>query len=79
MVRSLVDQMREHNAKTKRGICVQVANDIVRNYPQCFGVVDGNNNVAAASLLQQLKTRIKHLNRNNTMARLRQKGLLFQE
>ncbi|XP_072572186.1 uncharacterized protein [Paramormyrops kingsleyae] len=73
MIRSVVDQMREHNANPKRGICAQVANDIVRKYPQCFGDVDGDNNVAAASLLQQLKTRIEHLNRNNTMARLRQK------
>lgn len=79
MVRSLVDQMSKHNANPKRGICLQVANDIVLKYPQSFGVVDGDNNVAAASLLQQLKTRIEHLNRNNTMARLRQKGPLFQD
>lgn len=73
MVRSLVDQMREHNSNPKRGICAQVTNDIVRKYPQCFGDVNGDDNVAAASLLQQLKTRIEHVNRNNTMARLRQK------
>ncbi|CAM4566865.1 unnamed protein product [Leuciscus chuanchicus] len=73
MVRSLVDQMRGHNSNPKRGICAQVANDIVRKYPQCFGDVNGDDNVAAASLLQQLKTRIEHVNRNNTMARLRQK------
>ncbi len=30
--------------------------------------MDGDNNVAAASLLQQLKSRIEHLNRNNNMA-----------
>lgn len=62
MVRELVEQMRVHNAKPNRGICLKVANDIIQKYPICFGDVDDDGNTAGASLVQQLKTRIEHVN-----------------
>ncbi|XP_039670257.1 uncharacterized protein LOC120567361 [Perca fluviatilis] len=71
MVRELVDQMRVHNANPNRGICLKVVNDIIQKYPTCFGDVDDGENTAGASLVQQVKTRIEHVNRNNTLARLR--------
>ncbi|XP_038568450.1 uncharacterized protein LOC119898317 [Micropterus salmoides] len=71
MVRELVDQMRVHNANPNRGICLKVVNDIIQKYPTCFGDVDDDENTAGASLVQQVKTRIEHVNRNNTLARLR--------
>lgn len=71
MVRELVDQMRVHNANPSRGICLKVVTDIIQKYPTCFGDVDDDENTAGASLVQQVKTRIDHVNRNNTLARLR--------
>ncbi|XP_041822851.1 uncharacterized protein LOC121628024 [Melanotaenia boesemani] len=71
MVRELVDQMRVHNANPNRGICLKVVNDIIHQYPACFGDVNDDINTAGASLVQQVKTRIEHVNRNNTLARLR--------
>ena len=70
MVRAIVDQMRVHNANPNRGICAKVIKDIVRKYPVCFRDVD-DMELAGASLLQQVKNRIEHVNRNNTLARIR--------
>ena len=50
---------------------MKVINDIIQKYPICFGDVDDDGNTAGASLIQQLKTRIEHVNQNNTLARLR--------
>ena len=71
MIRELVDQMRVHNANPNRGICLKVANDIIQKYPICFGDVDDDGNTGGASLVQQSKTRIEHVNQNNTLAWLR--------
>lgn len=71
MIRCLADQMREHNPNPKRAICVKIVNDIVQKYPKYFGDVDDDDGVAGASLVQQVKTRIEHVNRNNTLARVR--------
>ncbi|CAM4664421.1 unnamed protein product [Leuciscus chuanchicus] len=71
MVRELVDQIRVHNANPNRGICLKVVNDIIQKYPTCFGDVDDDENTVGASLVQKVKTRIEHVNRNNTLARLR--------
>lgn len=54
-----------------RGICVKVVNEIIHQYPVCFGDVNDDDTVAGASLIQQVKTRIEHVNRNVTLARLR--------
>ncbi|CAL8271743.1 unnamed protein product [Lota lota] len=75
MVRELVDQMRVHNSNPNRETCLKVVNDIIQKYPTCFGDVDDDENTSGASLVQQVKTRIEHVNRNNTLARLRKNKL----
>lgn len=72
MIRLLVDDMRKIEVNPSRGQCLIIARDIVRQYPQSFmdTLDDGTTRVGAGyeSLLSQLKTRIEHLNRNNTLA-----------
>lgn len=72
MVRVLADEMRRFEANPTRSQCLTVAHKIVRQYPKTFSdAVLGVNTIGYCSLLSQLKIRIEHLNRNNTLARRR--------
>uniref|UniRef100_A0A3Q2CQ11 Si:ch211-111e20.1 n=1 Tax=Cyprinodon variegatus TaxID=28743 RepID=A0A3Q2CQ11_CYPVA len=75
MIRVLVDDIRKIEVNPSRAQCLIIATDIVRQYPQSFmdTLDDGRTTVGAGyeSLLCQIKTRIEHLNRNNTLARRR--------
>lgn len=75
MIRVLVDDMRKIEENPSRAQCLLIARDIARQYPQSFmdTMDDGRTTVGAGyeSLLCQIKTRIEHLNRNNTLARRR--------
>lgn len=75
MIRVLVDDMRKIEVNPSRAQCLIIVRDIVRQYPQSFmdTMDDGRTTVGTGyeSLLCQIKTRIEHLNRNNTLARRR--------
>ncbi|XP_036973995.1 uncharacterized protein LOC119030475 isoform X2 [Acanthopagrus latus] len=72
MIRVLVDDMRKIEVNPSRAQCLIIARNIVRQYPQSFtdAMDDRKTTVGAGheSLLYQIKTRIEHLNRNNTVA-----------
>lgn len=75
LIRVLVDDMWKIEVNPSRAQCLIIARDIVQQYPQSFmdTMDDGRTTVGAGyeSLLCQIKTRIEHLNRNNTLARRR--------
>ncbi|KAK0155310.1 Sterile alpha motif domain-containing protein 3 [Merluccius polli] len=75
MIRLLVDDMRKIEVNPSRAQCLIIARDIARQYPQSFmdTMDDGRTTIGAGyeSLLCQIKTRIEHSNRNNTLARRR--------
>lgn len=75
MVRVVVDDMRKYEANPTRAQCLIIANDIVKQYPQSFGdtMDDGRTMIGGgySSLLSQIKIRVEHINRNNTLARHR--------
>ncbi|XP_029907498.1 uncharacterized protein LOC115359266 [Myripristis murdjan] len=75
MIRILVDDMRKIEVNPSRAQCLIIARDIARQYPLSFmdTMDDGRTTVGAGyeSLLCQIKTRIEHLNRNNTLSRRR--------
>ena len=72
MVRVLADNMRTFEANPTRAQCLTVTHKIVRQYPKSFAdTLLGVNTIGYCSLLSQLKVRIEHLNRNNTLVRRR--------
>ncbi|KAJ8259535.1 hypothetical protein GJAV_G00170540 [Gymnothorax javanicus] len=74
MVRVLADEMCKFEANPTRSQCQTVTQKIVRQYPKSFSdavTVPGVETIGYCSLLSQLKVRIEHLNRNNTLARRR--------
>ena len=75
MIRVVVDDMRKIEVNPSRAQCLIIARNIVRQYPQSFtdAMDDRRTTVGAGyeSLLYQIKTRIEHLNRNNTLAHRR--------
>lgn len=75
MIRLLVDDIRKIETNPSRAQCLIIARKIVRQYPLSFmdTLDDGQTTVGAGyeSLLSQIKTRVEHLNRNNTLARRR--------
>uniref|UniRef100_A0A672HZP7 Uncharacterized protein n=1 Tax=Salarias fasciatus TaxID=181472 RepID=A0A672HZP7_SALFA len=72
MICILVDDIRKIEVEP---MCLIIASDITRQCPQSFmdTMDNGTSTVGAGyeSLLSQIKTRIEHLNRNNTLARRR--------
>lgn len=74
MVRTVVDAMRKHCPNPNRAACVEVAKMIVSRYPLTFTdrTLDGEElGIGYYSLINQLKTRIEHVNRNNISDRIR--------
>ncbi|XP_030214970.1 uncharacterized protein LOC115545705 [Gadus morhua] len=74
MVRILVDQMRLKDLNPTRANCIAVAKKIVREYPNSFADVlrDGTRiGSGYVSLVTQIKTRVEHVNRGNTLVRHR--------
>lgn len=74
-VRVLVDDMRKYEPNPTRAQCLVITRNITRQYPQSFAdtLDDGKTMIGGGyeSLLGQVKVRVEHLNRNNTLARHR--------
>lgn len=74
MVKVIVDSMREHCLNPTRNDCTTVAKAIIDKYPDSFldNTEEGEKiGCGYFTLLQQLKTRVEYLNRDNTLSRLR--------
>lgn len=75
MIRVIVDAIRCHCMNPSRSQCAEIARDVVAKYPKTFGDVTDEGDVLGCgytSLLNQIKTRVEHLNRNNTLSKVRQ-------
>ncbi|XP_041866818.1 uncharacterized protein LOC121655942 [Melanotaenia boesemani] len=76
MVRLIVDEMRMTELNPSKAQCLTVAKSIVQQYPQSFADIMRDGTVIGSgygSLLTQLKTRVEHVNRGNTLSRQRVK------
>lgn len=74
MVRVIVDSIREVCLNPTKRQCSEIAQSIIQKYPNSFSDKTEEGELIGCgyySLLCQLKIRVEHLNRNNTMARLR--------
>lgn len=74
MIRILVDEIRKIEKNPTKAQCLIVALKIVKLYPKSFADYDNTDSVSEVgcySLLKQIKTRVEHVNRNNTLARRR--------
>lgn len=74
LVRMVVDAIRRHEVNPSRAQCQIIAQSIVKKYPDSFADVLSDGMTIGSgygSLLVQLKTRVEHVNRNNTLARRR--------
>ncbi|XP_032365428.1 uncharacterized protein LOC116680827 [Etheostoma spectabile] len=82
-IRILVDDMRKFEVNPSRAQCLLIAKAIVRQYPQSFAdtMDDGRTTIGAGyeSILSQMKVRVEHLNRNNTLARRRKSKAVTAE
>lgn len=70
MIRILADEIRIHEENPTRSQCLTVTRQIVRQYPTTFADMVGDRQIGVGyeSLLSQLKVRIEHLNRKNTLS-----------
>ncbi|XP_067312741.1 uncharacterized protein [Pseudorasbora parva] len=78
LVRILVGNMQKHDVNPSKAQCQIIVQNIVKQYPESFADVlaDGTKiGCGYASLLLQVKTRVEHVNRNNTLARRRKERL----
>ncbi|XP_076864064.1 uncharacterized protein LOC143516400 [Brachyhypopomus gauderio] len=76
MVRIIVDEMRLSELNPTRSDCFTVAKMIAKPYPKSFADIlkDGTRiGSGYASLVNQLKTRVEHLNRDSMIARRRRR------
>lgn len=73
MIRILADEIRKHDLNPTRSQCATVTRQIVREYPKSFANMIGDRQIGGGheSLLSQLKVRIEHLNRKNTLSHQR--------
>uniref|UniRef100_A0A3B1IPE7 C2H2-type domain-containing protein n=1 Tax=Astyanax mexicanus TaxID=7994 RepID=A0A3B1IPE7_ASTMX len=74
MIRVIVDEIRLIEPNPTRSDCVTVAKMVVKEYPESFADIlkDGTRiGSGFASLVNQLKTRVEHLNRNSVIGRRR--------
>ena len=74
MVRIVVDEMRLHELNPKRSDCLTIAKMIVKQYPKSFvDILKDGTRIGSgyASLVNQRKTRVEHLNRDSMVARHR--------
>ncbi|ROL45099.1 GTPase IMAP family member 8 [Anabarilius grahami] len=74
----LVDNMQKHEVNPSKAQCQIVVQNIVKQYPDSFvDVLSDGTKIGSgyASLLLQVKTRVEHVNRNNTLACRRKERL----
>lgn len=74
MVRIIVDEMRLNEPNPSKSQCLTIAKMIVKQHPQSFADIMRDGTVIGTghgSLLTQLKTRVEHVNRGNTLFRRR--------
>lgn len=63
-----------HCPNPTRPQCAQIAKNVVSQYPKTFADVTEEGDFMGSgytSLLNQIKTRVEHVNRNNTLIRIR--------
>lgn len=76
MVRTIVDSIREKCLNPTRSHCSEIARRITEKYPKSFADVTMEGELIGCgygSLLNQIKTRAEHVNRDNTLVRVRAK------
>ena len=75
MIRIIVDELRKSEANPTRSQCKVIAHNIIQQYPKSFAdyLDDGKTMMGTGyeSLLTQLKVRVEHVNRGNTLAKRR--------
>lgn len=74
MVRIIVDSIRELCLNPTRSQCLEIAKSITEKYPKSFADVTMEGELIGCgygSLLNQIKTRVDHVNRDNTLVRVR--------
>uniref|UniRef100_A0A8C2FGN5 Uncharacterized protein n=1 Tax=Cyprinus carpio TaxID=7962 RepID=A0A8C2FGN5_CYPCA len=74
MIRVIVDEIRIHCPNPTRAECSPIAKNIVAQYPKTFSDVTDEGELLGCgytSLLNQIKTRVEHINRGNTLSRIR--------
>ncbi|XP_062865601.1 uncharacterized protein LOC134328435 [Trichomycterus rosablanca] len=74
MVRTVVSAMQNHCPNPNRAACAEVAKEIVSKYPLTFAdtTEEGEQlGIGYYSLVNQLKTRVEHVNRYNVSDRIR--------
>ncbi|XP_052472126.1 uncharacterized protein LOC128028836 [Carassius gibelio] len=74
MVRTVVAAMQKHCPNPNRAACVEIAKLIVSKYPLTFADTNEEGEqlgIGYYSLVNQLKTRVEHVNRNNVSDRIR--------
>lgn len=75
MVRVVVDEMRRFEANPTRAQCLTIVEAIIKRHHKSFAdtLDDGHTMIGGgySSLLSQIKIRVEHVNRNNTLARHR--------
>uniref|UniRef100_A0A3P9DIQ3 Uncharacterized protein n=1 Tax=Maylandia zebra TaxID=106582 RepID=A0A3P9DIQ3_9CICH len=73
MVRIVVEAMQVHSRNPKHASCEEVAQIIVNRYPETFaGFTEKGERLGCGhySLLRSIKSRVEHVNRDNTTHRL---------
>lgn len=74
MVRAIVDSIRQVCLNPTCKQCTDIAKSIIKKYPDSFADKTEEGDFLGGgyhSLLEQIKTRADHLNRNNTLARVK--------
>ena len=73
MIRVIVDAIRMHCPNPTRAKCTQIVKNVVAQYPLTFADVTDEGDLLGSgytSLLNRIKTRVEHVNRNNTLSRI---------
>uniref|UniRef100_A0A8C1MVV7 Uncharacterized protein n=1 Tax=Cyprinus carpio TaxID=7962 RepID=A0A8C1MVV7_CYPCA len=74
MVRTVVAAMQKHCPNPNRAACIEIAKLILSEYPLTFADTNEEGEqlgIGYYSLVNQLKTRVEHVNRNNVRERIR--------
>ncbi|XP_039646970.1 uncharacterized protein LOC120552998 [Perca fluviatilis] len=74
MVRIIVQAIQEKCLNPTRNQCSEIARQVIEKHPKSFADVTAEGEIIGCgygSLLNQIKTRIDHVNRDNTLVRVR--------